>query len=48
MSHTVKLWERVIKQRLRGMTYHHEPIWIHAWKVNHGSNFFNKIGHGAV
>jgi hypothetical protein len=28
MSHTMKLWERVIEHR--NDAYHHEPIWIHA------------------
>ena len=26
----------------------YEPIWFHAWKVNHGSHFLNKTNYGAV
>jgi hypothetical protein len=49
MSHTMKLWERVIEHRLRGMTY----ITINQFRFMPGRSimeaiFLNKIGHGAV
>ena len=48
MSHTMKLWERVIEHRLRAITRVYKPIWFHARKVNHGSHFLNKTSYGAV
>jgi hypothetical protein len=40
MSHTMKLWDRVIKHRLRGITrIPTRQFGIHARKVNHGSYF---------
>ena len=49
MSHTMKLWKRVIEHRLRANNAGlYEPIWFHARKVNHGSHFLNKTSYGAV
>ena len=48
MSHTVKLWERVIKQRLGQDTHIIENLWFYAWKGNHGSNILATKIDGAI
>ena len=48
MSHTMKLWERVIEHRLRRVTSDPKPIWVHAWKVNHGGDFLNTTIDGEI
>ena len=36
MNHAVKLWEKVLENRLRKKyTYIREPIWFYARKINH-------------
>ena len=38
MSHSMKLWERVIEHRLRKVVMiSRESIWFYAWKINYGS-----------
>ena len=49
MSHTMKLWERVIEHRLRRVTsVTQKPIWVHAWKVNYGGDFLNTTIDGEI
>src|SRR4051812_8114764 len=48
MSHTMKLWERVIEHRVRGMTRDQKSIWFHAWKVDHGSHFLGTTTYGEI
>ena len=49
MSHTMKLWERVIEHRLRRVTsVTPKPIWVHAWKVDHGGDFLNTTIDGEI
>ena len=47
MSHTMKLWERVIEHRLRRKC-DLKPIWVHACKVNHGGDFLNTTIDGEI
>ena len=49
MSHTMKLWERVIEHRLRRVTsVTQKLIWVHTWKVNHGGDFLNTTIDGEI
>ena len=47
MSHTMKLWERVMEHENNNVGLY-EPIWFHARNVNHGSHFLNKTSYGVV
>jgi hypothetical protein len=43
MSHTMKLWERIIEHRLRGVTnVNQKPIWIHTKEIDYGGDFLDK------
>ena len=48
MSHTMKLWESYRSSLESNNAGLYEPIWFHAWKVNHGSYFLNKTSYRAV
>ena len=39
MSHTMKLWERMIKARLRGNQYCRKPVWIQLGHIRHQTDF---------
>jgi hypothetical protein len=47
MSHTMKLWERVIEHRLRKLTtVSKKSVWFYAWEVHYGGDFLDKITYG--
>ena len=49
MSHTMKLWERVIEHRLRAITWvSMNQFGFMPGRSNHGSHFLNKTSYGAV
>jgi hypothetical protein len=49
MSHTMKLWERVIEHRLRGLTrMTQNQFWVHAWEVDHGGDFLSTTVDGEI
>ena len=48
MSHTMKLWEKVIEHRLRRVKCDPKPVWVHAWKVDHGGDFPNTTIDGDI
>jgi hypothetical protein len=44
MSHTMKLWERVIEHRLKKPDNRLQKlVWFYAWEVHHEDDFLNKI-----
>ena len=48
MSHTMKVWERVIEHRLRRVTSVTQNQFGFAWKVNHGGDFLNTTIDGEI
>jgi hypothetical protein len=45
MSHTIKLWERIIEGSYQ---HHRKPIWIHAREIDYGGDFFDKATYGKM
>jgi hypothetical protein len=49
MSHTIKLWERVIEHRLRERTsVTQNQFGFHAWEINYGGHFITKTTYGEI
>ena len=49
VSHTIKIWKRVIKQRLRKETrVTDNQFWFYAWKANSKSNLLTTSSDEAI
>ena len=48
MSHTMKLWEGYRVSPKKSDKCDPKPIWVHAWKVNHGGDFLNTTIDGEI
>ena len=48
MSHTMKLWEGYRASPKKSDKCDSKPIWVHAWKVNHGGDFLNTTIDGEI
>ena len=49
MSHTMKLWQRVVEARLRREVGDRRPtIWVHATEKHHGRHLWVEVAHEEV
>jgi hypothetical protein len=49
MSHTMKVWERVIEYRLKKIdNCLQKLVWFYSWEVHHGDDFLDKTTHREI